>query len=318
MSRRTLCIAFAAALLLPCLAAAQQSAPNPQPPPPPSVNSVSPPHRIRIAGSVQSKSLIHMVPPEYPQIAKTAKISGTVVLHAIIATDGTVKELQYISGPPLLMKAAMDAVKQWQYRPMTFDGMPFEVETTISVVFSLADSAPAPADNPLDPQLKSDIKHLLETMDIQQASEAALRRTFENLKPQLTASLPPTPNRDKIIDAYEDKLAGLVHSPEYEDGLVAIYARHFSDDEIKAIDQFYQTPAGKRLVQTLPDVMSEAESFGQQTAAGSIPRILQELCREFPELQGEAKFCPADTTHRESRFFPPRRTPPFLVFNSGN
>jgi protein TonB len=75
--------------------------------------------------------------PVYPQLAKTAHVSGTVILHAIISKDGTVQELQYVSGPPLLMKAAMDAVRDWRYTPTQLNGDPVEVDTTISVVFAL-------------------------------------------------------------------------------------------------------------------------------------------------------------------------------------
>jgi periplasmic protein TonB len=81
--------------------------------------------------------MVRQIMPVYPPIAKTAHISGTVVLHAVIAKDGSVEDLQYVSGPPLLMKAAMDAVKQWRYQPTQLNGDPVEVDTTISVVFTL-------------------------------------------------------------------------------------------------------------------------------------------------------------------------------------
>jgi protein TonB len=86
---------------------------------------------------VQAASLVRKVEPIYPPIAKTAHISGTVVLHAIIGKDGSVQNLEYVSGPPLLMKNAMDAIKQWRYKPTMLNGEPVEVDTTISVVFSL-------------------------------------------------------------------------------------------------------------------------------------------------------------------------------------
>jgi protein TonB len=60
-----------------------------------------------------------------------------VVLHAVISKDGSVEDLQYVSGPPLLMKAAMDAVRQWRYQPTQLNGEPVEVDTTVSVVFTL-------------------------------------------------------------------------------------------------------------------------------------------------------------------------------------
>lgn len=103
------------------------------PPPPPKAAL----QRIRVGGSVEQANLIHQVMPQYPQIAKTAHISGTVILHAIIGQDGTVQNLTYESGPPLLMRAAMDAVRQWRYKPTLLNGEPVQVDTTISVVFTL-------------------------------------------------------------------------------------------------------------------------------------------------------------------------------------
>jgi TonB family protein len=99
--------------------------------------SATKPKVIRVGSNVAASNLIHQVAPEYPPIAKTAHISGTVLLHAVIGKDGTVEDLQYVSGPPLLMKSAMDAVRQWQYKPTFLNGEPIGVDTTISVVFTL-------------------------------------------------------------------------------------------------------------------------------------------------------------------------------------
>jgi len=103
------------------------------PPPPPKPTQT----RIRVGGNVAAAKLIHQVQPVYPQIAKTAHVQGTVLLHAIIAKDGSIQELQYVSGPPLLMRAAMDAVHEWKYNPTLLNGEPVEVDTTIQVVFTL-------------------------------------------------------------------------------------------------------------------------------------------------------------------------------------
>ncbi|HXY77549.1 MAG TPA: TonB family protein [Candidatus Acidoferrales bacterium] len=103
------------------------------PPPPPKPTQT----RIRVGGNVQAASLLRKVDPVYPQIAKTAHVSGTVVLHAIIAKDGTIQQLEYVSGPPLLMRAAMDAVRDWRYKPTLLNGDAVEVDTTIQVVFTL-------------------------------------------------------------------------------------------------------------------------------------------------------------------------------------
>jgi periplasmic protein TonB len=105
---------------------------GPSLPPPPAA-----PQRIRVGGAVQAASLIKQVTPSYPPVAKTAHVSGTIVLRAIIGKDGSVENLQYVSGPALLMASAMDAVKEWRYRPTELNGQPVEVDTTVQVVFSL-------------------------------------------------------------------------------------------------------------------------------------------------------------------------------------
>ena len=81
--------------------------------------------------------LLHRVEPQYPPIAKMAHISGTVHLRAIIAKDGTVRELEVVDGNPLLARAALVAVQAWRYRPTQLNGEPVEVETYVTVNFIL-------------------------------------------------------------------------------------------------------------------------------------------------------------------------------------
>jgi periplasmic protein TonB len=104
------------------------------PPPPPK----SSPKRITVGGNVQSAHLVNKVQPSYPALARQTRISGTVKLHAIIGKDGTVQQLQVVSGHPLLVQSALDAVRQWRYQPTLLNGDPVEVDTEIDVVFSLA------------------------------------------------------------------------------------------------------------------------------------------------------------------------------------
>jgi protein TonB len=103
----------------------------PAPPPKPTI--------VRIGGNVMQGKIIREVQPVYPQIAKIAHVSGSVVLHAIIGEDGTIQQLQYISGPALLKEAALDAVRQWRYVPYRLNGQPVKVDTTITVIFNLGD-----------------------------------------------------------------------------------------------------------------------------------------------------------------------------------
>jgi periplasmic protein TonB len=93
--------------------------------------------RIRQGGDVEAARLIYGPKPDYPQLARMARIQGTVQLEALIAADGTIKGLKVISGHPLLVKAAVEAVEQWRYQPTLLNGDPVEVETEIDVTFSL-------------------------------------------------------------------------------------------------------------------------------------------------------------------------------------
>jgi protein TonB len=102
------------------------------PPPKPAVS------RVRVGGAVQAATLVNRVQPMYPPLARQTRISGTVKLHAIIGKDGTVQSLQVESGHPLLVQAALDAVRQWRYQPTLLNGEPVDVDTEIDVIFSLA------------------------------------------------------------------------------------------------------------------------------------------------------------------------------------
>jgi protein TonB len=93
--------------------------------------------RIRQGGAVTQASLINKVSPVYPPLARQTRVSGTVRLHAIISKDGAVQQLEVLSGHPLLVQSALDAVRQWRYRPTLLNGEPVEVDTTIDVIFSL-------------------------------------------------------------------------------------------------------------------------------------------------------------------------------------
>lgn len=102
-------------------------------PPPPKAA----PQRVRVGGNVQQARLVNMIRPVYPPLAKQARIQGTVRLQAIIAKDGSVIQLEVQSGHPLLVQAALDAVRQWRYQPTLLNGEPVEVVTTVDVVFTL-------------------------------------------------------------------------------------------------------------------------------------------------------------------------------------
>src|SRR5499427_10547023 len=103
-------------------------------PPPPKPKPTGP---IRVGGNVQAARIVNRVQPVYPPLARQTRISGTVRLHAIISKDGSIQQLEVLSGHPLLQQAALDAVRQWRYQPTLLNGEPVEVDTTIDVIFSL-------------------------------------------------------------------------------------------------------------------------------------------------------------------------------------
>jgi periplasmic protein TonB len=92
---------------------------------------------LRVGGDVLMAKLIHKVIPEYPAIARSARISGVVHLVGVIGKDGTVQNLQLVSGHPILARAAMEAVRQWVYKPTLLNGIPVEVVAPIEVDFNL-------------------------------------------------------------------------------------------------------------------------------------------------------------------------------------
>ena len=112
---------------------------NAAPPPPPAPAAPKPSVRapVRVGGDVQNAKLIHAPLPEYPPLARQARIAGVVRLTAIIARDGSVDQLSVISGHPLLAPAALAAVSKWRYRPTLLNGEPVEVITQIDVNFTL-------------------------------------------------------------------------------------------------------------------------------------------------------------------------------------
>src|SRR5581483_5261931 len=99
------------------------------------IPKIEPVKRIRISQGVTQGMVISKIEPAYPKLALAARITGAVVLKAVISREGTITEMQVVSGHPILVPAALEAVKQWRYRPYLLNGVPVEVETYITVTF---------------------------------------------------------------------------------------------------------------------------------------------------------------------------------------
>ena len=116
-------LAFPALVVLAALAVAQDNPP-------------SKPH-LRVSSGVADGLKIHDVPPDYPREAREKGIQGDVLLQATIDTKGNLTNLKAVQGDPILVKAAMDAVKKWRYRPYILNGEAVDVDTTIKIQFHL-------------------------------------------------------------------------------------------------------------------------------------------------------------------------------------
>ena len=92
--------------------------------------------RIRVSSGVAQGQLIHQVTPVYPAQAKLAQINGTVVLQAVVGKDGSVTKVKALRGPPILIESALQAVRQWRYKPFAVNGEPAEADIEISLKFA--------------------------------------------------------------------------------------------------------------------------------------------------------------------------------------
>lgn len=108
---------------------------------PVAVPRVAVPDHQRVSQGVMQGMLVHQVMPSYPLLAKQARIQGTVVLQAQISKNGSIENLKVVQGHPMLAPAAVEAVKQWKYKPYYLNGEPVEVDTLITVNFTLAGSS---------------------------------------------------------------------------------------------------------------------------------------------------------------------------------
>jgi protein TonB len=112
---------------------------QPPPQPPPAATRTSPPaDPLHVSGGAQAARLVFAPKPGYPQLARAARVQGVVRLQAVIAINGAIKNLHVVTGPPLLVAAALAAVEQWRYQPTLLSGQPVEVATEIEVNFTLS------------------------------------------------------------------------------------------------------------------------------------------------------------------------------------
>jgi len=281
------------------------------------------PQTIRLGGAVAAAKLVHRVQAMYPPLARQARISGTVRLDAIIGRDGTVKQLTVLSGHPLLVPAALDAVRQWEYQPTTLNGEPVAVETTIDVIFALQDSragrgslpgtlqAPGGPKEvkilrspPVDAALRADLLRLMDLLGITDRSIEASRKAMEPMRAMMFRTILDEGKRRQVVAEYEGKLAEIFKSEDFREGVIATYAKYFDDDDAKALISFFDSPAGRKYNDAMPGFQADMIELRQRLAMGRVPSALEELCQEHPELSRQLPGCAPSDQPKKSELSP--------------
>lgn len=271
------------------------------------------PGRVTINGNTMAARVTVLIPPSYPKDLQDAGVSGTVILRAVIAKDGSVKEVAPLSGPQQLYKTTIDAVKQWRYQPTVVEGVSVEVSTTVSIDFkpgkppryeqqgaAMPQTAAA-----MDPQLHADILRLIEATHLTETMRDYGRQMMETMRPSIEDSLPETADRKQIMSEVESKMKAALESQEATDQIVMVYAKYLSDDDVKGATAFYESPAGQRFNSVSTQMEDDLSQSGEQFAMQNLSLILKGLCATHPELRGKADFCQKDS-HQNSAFQPPR------------
>jgi TonB family protein len=271
------------------------------------------PTRVTINGNTMAARVLSIMLPPYPKDLQEARVSGTVILRAAIAKDGSVIELVPLSGPQQLWHITMEAVKQWRYQPTVVEGVPVEVSTTISIDFTLGKApryeqqgaAMPQTVAAMDPQLRADILRLIEATHLKATMRDYGHQMMETMRPSIEDSLPETANRKEIIGEVETKMTAALQSKAATDQIIMIYAKYLSDDDVKGAAAFYESPAGQRFNSVSTQMEDDLSQSGEQFAMANLELILRSLCATHPELRGKADFCRKDT-HEHSAFQPPR------------
>ncbi len=288
------------------------SAPNGELPPEPPTH----PTRVTINGNAMAARVIAIVPPEYPKELQDAKVSGTVILRAVIAKDGSIMELAPLSGPQQLWPSTMDAVKRWRYQPTVVEGVPVEVSTTISINFTPGKTpryeqqgaAVPQTAAAMDPQLHADILRLIKATHLEETMRDYGRQMMETMRPSIEDSLPQNADRKKIMNEVQSKMMAALQSQAATDQIVMVYAKYLSDDDVKGATAFYESPAGQRFNSVSTQMEDDLSQSGEEFAMQNLGLILKGLCATHPELRGKADFC-QKASHQNSAFRAPYVTP---------
>lgn len=273
--------------------------------------STAHPSRVTINGNTMAVKVVAIVMPAYSKSLQHAHVSGSVILSAVIAKDGSVKDLKPLSGPAQLQPIVVQAVKQWRFQPTSVEGSPVEVSTTISINFTPGKAPryeqqgaamPLTAEA-IDPQLRADILRLIAATHLKKIMHDYGVQVMETMRPSIEDSLPEKANRKQILDEIQSKMLAALQSDAATDNIVMVYAKYLSDDDVKGATAFYESPAGQRFNSVSTQMEDDLSQSGEQFALDNLNLILKGVCASHPEIQGKADFCQKNS-HEHSASLP--------------
>jgi uncharacterized protein len=168
-------------------------------------------------------------------------------------------------------------------------GVPLCPQTPPASSKSPAQTAPAPTaqtvEKKIDPAKEADIRKLLELTGASTSMELTMQNMEKNIKPVLANSLPPGDYRDKLVTLFFEKFHSKMDLQKLLDLAVPIYDKYYSDEDLKGLIQFYQTPLGQKTVKALPSLMGELTEAGQRLGQDAGRVSMLEVLAEHPELE---------------------------------
>lgn len=158
------------------------------------------------------------------------------------------------------------------------------------LVSAAAQSSPSPASAPgagqskVDPAKEADIRRLLDVLGTKALMTQLMQSMVANVKPVMTNALPPGDYREKLVELFFAKFQAKADLQQLLELAVSAYDRHFSDEEIKGLIKFYETPLGQKAVSSLPQIMEEMRVAGRKWGEGLGRECMQEVLTEHPEM----------------------------------
>lgn len=137
----------------------------------------------------------------------------------------------------------------------------------------------------ISPAQEADIRELLQVTGMTETVGRQMSQMADQLKPMLENSLPPGERRHEIVRTFTKKFLARANSEALVQQIIPIYAKYLTDDDVKAVIQFYKSPVGKRLLKVMPQMMQEASAAGQQWGENLSREVIEEMAREYPELR---------------------------------